>query len=149
MYHWFLGHTHWRESQLSAGYISIDGFPHVVTHCAPCCIVANLNSTLSIIHTTTKPNITICTSYKGTQWECKNHAIILSQFLNQWNAVMCADIKKQLSGVWDSLRSQAISYSDRWLQHLQNDNSYGCQLHCWSSSLVDFQYQSSAHRQAR
>ena len=148
MYQTFFRDTSWRESQLSADYISIGRPPHVVTHCSPCCIIANLNSTLSIIHTTTKPYVPICTSYKGTQWECKImlfscHNLLLPCVTHtqtptsivQWN-VRC-------------LTSPATSYSDRRLQRLQNGHNYDCQLHCGGSSLVDFQCHNSAHHQAR
>ena len=56
--------TCWSKSQLSAGYIGISSPPEVITHSTPDIVVANLYSTLAWVTSTTKPDITLDTTYR-------------------------------------------------------------------------------------
>ena len=52
--------TCWCESKLFACNICIRSTPRVITHSAPCIIVADFHSTFVTVCTTSKPDSTIC-----------------------------------------------------------------------------------------
>ena len=51
--------TIWRESKLSAGHIAISVWPWVITYCAPLAVITYFNSSLSMVLSTSKSDITI------------------------------------------------------------------------------------------
>ena len=61
---------HTSISQLFADYSSISPIPVVITHCPPLVIDAHLHSTLILIGTSNKTNITICAI--ASEIDCRN-----------------------------------------------------------------------------
>lgn len=53
--------TCWRESQLSANYVSIRCAPQIITHSSPDIIVTEFHTAFPGISSTHKPQVTICT----------------------------------------------------------------------------------------
>ena len=54
-------YTCWCKSKLSAGHISISSPPGIITHSAPCIVVADFHSTFITVCTTSKPDVSIST----------------------------------------------------------------------------------------